>query len=455
MESQHIEAQLKWALAIAAMMLILLAPALWNGFPLVFADTGGYLARAFERTLDIGRSALYGVFLRAGSGLYFWPNVVAQAGATVWLILLTLRTHGLGNRPALALAVVALLAALTGLPWFVGQLMPDILLPLSVLSMHLLAFRWLALRKVEIAALIVIIALAIAAHMSTLGLCIGLVAALAILRKFGSWLRLERPRLDLTSAATAAGIALALLSNLAIANSFSFTPGGPTFLFGRLIQDGIIARYLVDRCPDPTIQLCAYRDQMPTGTDGWLWDYESPLHKLGWWRGYEPEARRIIGETLRMYPGAHIKTGLKATFDQLIALNAGEGMHSRDNAHTEGTLARWIPDAADRFRKSGQQRNAFGFSLMNAVQTPLALFATFTLPLLVLLGYFRRISPPVATFALTVFLALLGNAAISGFFSNPNNRYQNRIVWLAPLALAVAIIGERARRDHGRQNTAS
>ena len=50
--------------ALLAGLLVLLVPALLNGFPLVFADTGGYLARPFERTLALGRSAFYGLFLQ-------------------------------------------------------------------------------------------------------------------------------------------------------------------------------------------------------------------------------------------------------------------------------------------------------------------------------------------------------------------------------------------------------
>src|ERR1700719_1120961 len=80
-----------WWLAWAVMLLVLLVPALWNGFPLIFADTGGYLARPFERTLTVGRSAFYGTFIAAGVPLDFWPNVLLQAALAVWLIVLSLR----------------------------------------------------------------------------------------------------------------------------------------------------------------------------------------------------------------------------------------------------------------------------------------------------------------------------------------------------------------------------
>ena len=52
--------------AAAAAVLMLLAPALWNGFPLLQYDTGGYLARWHEGTLVLARSTVYGLFLYLG-----------------------------------------------------------------------------------------------------------------------------------------------------------------------------------------------------------------------------------------------------------------------------------------------------------------------------------------------------------------------------------------------------
>src|SRR5271157_1455984 len=72
-------AKIAWTLAAGLMLAALLWPALWNGFPIVFYDTGGYLARPFEGTLSMGRSALYGAFLATGVRHHFWPNIIVQA----------------------------------------------------------------------------------------------------------------------------------------------------------------------------------------------------------------------------------------------------------------------------------------------------------------------------------------------------------------------------------------
>ena len=110
-------------LAIVLMMGLLLAPAIFNGFPIIFADTGGYLLRPIEGQLELGRSALYGAFLLAGIAFDFWPVVIVQAAVTCWIIVLTLRAFDLGEQPGAALAVVLVLTLASSLPWYVGQLM--------------------------------------------------------------------------------------------------------------------------------------------------------------------------------------------------------------------------------------------------------------------------------------------------------------------------------------------
>ncbi|MGZ9021592.1 MAG: hypothetical protein ACXW3S_16940, partial [Rhodoplanes sp.] len=136
-------------LVVPAMLALLLWPAVWNGFPLIFPDTGGYLLRALEGTLTIGRSALYGAFLASGLSFDFWLNVVIQAAVTVFIVRVLLRTHGLGEKPGPALLITLALAAFSSLPWYVSQLMPDILVGWAVLALYLIAVRRDALGRFE------------------------------------------------------------------------------------------------------------------------------------------------------------------------------------------------------------------------------------------------------------------------------------------------------------------
>src|SRR4051812_7776879 len=85
--------------AAMASTLILLVPAIWNRFPLLQYDTGGYLARWFEGYLVPSRSTVYGLLLTLYAYPDFWPVVIVQAALTVWVLALVLRATGFGERP--------------------------------------------------------------------------------------------------------------------------------------------------------------------------------------------------------------------------------------------------------------------------------------------------------------------------------------------------------------------
>lgn len=430
-----------WPLVMALLPAALLWPAFSNRFPLVFYDTGGYLARPFEHTLELGRSALYGAFLAVGIPFDFWPNVVAQAALAAWLVVLTLRAHGFGHRPAVALLATLVLAVLTSLPWYAAQLMPDILVPEAVLALYLLSFRASALRRHDVALLCATIAFAIASHMGTLGLMLGLIIVLLALRAVAH--PVAAGRLAVPALAVALGVALALLSNLAIAGRFAFTPGGATIAFVRLVDDGLAKRYLDDKCPDPTIRLCAYRDSLPAERDTWIWGTNSPLQKLGGWQEHDPEALRIFAETLLLYPGHHLKSALANTTEQFVRAQTGDGL-APWTWDTRWAIERYAPGLYGRFVAARQQTEPFELTWLNVVHVPVFLLSVAALPVLAGLGR-TRVRSSAAVFALFVFVALLINAAICGVFASPNDRYQSRLAPLATLAVTIAALGWRTR----------
>src|SRR5664279_4590505 len=158
----------QWALAVILAMTILIAPAIWNHFPLLQHDTGGYLARWYEGTLVPSRAVVYGLILNAGVTLSFWPVVLGQAALTVWIVALMLRVHKLGNRPWLMLGTIAALSALTTLPWLTSILLTDIFCGLGAFALYLLLMRAEAVSRAERIGLIVLVAVAAATHGATI-----------------------------------------------------------------------------------------------------------------------------------------------------------------------------------------------------------------------------------------------------------------------------------------------
>jgi hypothetical protein len=432
-----------WSATIAAMALVLLAPALWNGFPLIYPDTGGYLERPLLGTLEMGRSAVYGAFLLAGAPLNFWPSITVQALVLAWLIVLVLRAHGLA-RPALALGIVVVLALTTSLPWFASQLMPDLFFPAAVLAIYLLVFHATTLCTAERVTLVVLIIFAVTSHMALLGVAIGLVLALFLLRSFPI-IRVPLPAVGLPALALALGVLVAPLSNLAITGKFAFTPGGASFFFNRLVEDGIITRYLDKTCPDPTLRICAYRADISTGYDDWLWKNDTPFWKLGGWQGYSDEQRHIILATLLSDPLAHLTTALRATLLQLVSFKTEVAFLAGENAYTISTVREHLPALYPALMAARQQAAPFNVAPLNIVHIPVAALSILAL-IAVLIGR-RRFTERAIAFAATVLFALIINAAVCGVFSHAADRYQSRLVPIAPLAVLVIALASRKREN--------
>ncbi len=421
-------------IAPLAATLILLLPAIWNRFALLEWDTGGYLARWFEGTLVPSRSTTYGLFLAATAPLQFWPALVLQAAAAVWIIALVLRVHQFpAHRLALA-AIVAVLAPITALPWLASVLLTDIFAGLGVLALHVLVCWPDRVSPRERLGLVLFIAFAASTHSATYAVLL----ALMLVALGASWHNAKLvPRLALPHgvAALALGAGLLLAGNYVVAKQIAWTPGGYGIAFGRMLQDGIVTRYLDDHCPDPRLRLCAYRKTLPLDADEFLWG-QSVFDKLGRFKGLGDEMRTIVLGSLRDYPGMQLKTALIATARQLVTVGTGEGINA-NMWHTYGIIERYTPYDVPAMRAAHQQHNDLNFKPIDAVHVPVAWAAMALLPFVILLGWRNAAFADLAILAASIALSLVGNAAVCGIISNPHDRYGSRIVWIAAFAVAL------------------
>ena len=425
-----------WALACLACVLILIAPALWNGFALRQYDTGGYLARWYEGTLVPSRAVVYGLILNLGAPTLFWGTVALQAALTLWLLALTLRTHGLGRRPWLLLGVVAVLTVATALPWLTSILLTDIFAGLGVLGLYLLLLRPDTLSRRERFGLIALVAVAAATHSATLAVLIALIAAGLMLCLYDRG-RLPFARLGDGVLALALGALLVFAADYAVAKRLAWTPGGFALSFGRMLQDGIVNKYLDDHCPAAKLKLCAVKDQLPDDADVWFWG--SPLFdRLGRFAGLGNEMEKIALGSLIEYPGLQLKTAAAATAQQLIAAHTGEGVLN-SVWHTYAIIERYTPRALPEMRAARQQRGEMSFMAINRLHYPVALLSMALLPAIVLLAFRRKLPADIGELAAACALALIANAFVCGALSNPHDRYGARLVWIAALAVILTL----------------
>ncbi|QTL01557.1 hypothetical protein J5J86_12010 [Aquabacter sp. L1I39] len=440
---------------MGAAAFVFAAPAIWNGFPFLFWDTGGYLDAGIDRAIVPGRSMVYGLLLSAGRWPSFWPVVALQCLLTAWMIALLFRVQGLARRHLAYLVTCVALAAVTALPFVAAQLMPDIFAALAPLGLYLLLFKGRALKRWEAALLVLIIVFAGGAHGSVLATMLVLFA-LALLSAYllpgTRSLRIRIPALALVAA-----LLVTPTLNLVLAGRFVPTPGGMAFVFGRLLEDGMIDRYLLAHCPDPQQPLCYYRDEMPSTADDFLWDNDDVFVALGGIEKGLPYMRSAVIGALLTFPLDNLALAARAFARQVLRVETGDSLFNYLTDSTEA-IAALVPSAVPAMEGAHQQAPmGLDFTRINEIQVPVTLASVAVLALVGIWLCFtwrrgdgRR---EAALLCVSVLAILLVNAAVCGILSNPVNRYQARVAWLAIPTLAIVALsasGASRRRWPGR-----
>jgi hypothetical protein len=437
-----------WISALVVPVL-LLAPAIWNGYPLLQYDTGGYLARWYEGYLVPSRSTVFGIYLHYGERSYFWINLGIQALATLWILQLVLRVFGIA-RPARLVAISLVLILATALPWLASMLLTDIFAGLSVLSLFVLVVHRDKISAPERLLLLVFTAFAGATHSATLAVLLGLCCAGWIVRP------LLRGRIALSgllqgSLTIVVSAAMLLAANFALSGQLAWTPGGYGVAFGRMMQDGIVASYLRAHCPQQKLKLCPYRDQLPATADEFLWG-NSMFNTLGRFEGLDDEMGFIVLHSLAEYPAWQAEAAIVATAQQLTDVATGEGTHGWI-PHTYGIIERYLPEQLGRMRAAHQQHWDINFKMINWIHVPVALASMLAMVAILAADIVRRRLDDLTLLAATVSIALLGNAFVCGVISGPHDRYGARMVWIATFVALIAAFRNFADRPGTPENS--
>jgi hypothetical protein len=438
-----------WVWAIAALIpLMLLTPAFWNGYPLLQSDTGGYLARWYEGYLVPSRSTVFGLYLHYGEPTYFWLNLAIQALATMWILQLTLRVFDLA-RPWRLIGLSLVLTLTTALPWLASMLLTDIFAGLSVLSLFILVLHGDKISRSEKAALFVFTAFAAATHSATMAVLLGLCGVGWFARPLLCG-RIPASHLTQGTLTIAVGAVMLLSANFALSGQVAWTPGGYSIAFARMLQDGIVTRYLNDHCATQHFKLCPYRNDLPETADDFLWSRETVFNKLGRFAGMSDEMGLIAKNSLAEYPLWQAEEALLATGEQMLKVATGENTDHPTMMHTYGIFREYLPRQLKLVDAARQQKNFLTFGPVNLIHVPVALISTALVFVMLLAALFRRRTDDVTLLMATVCLALLGNAVICGVISGPHDRYGSRLVWIATFTVMIAVLKRGKDREPSR-----
>ena len=415
---------------------LLMWPAFFNGYPLLFSDTNAFLDQGARGMVIWDKPFVYGPWMLAMHWhLSLWLPCAAQAillSAMIWL------ARAVISPPSAARHVVvcAALAALTAAPWFASLLMPDIFAVIVVLGTFILAFGD-RLGRLSRGAVYAVTALAIGVHLTHLLIAAAVIVVIAALRRAMLW----RALTPLTIAVT-----LIVATNIVGFGKVAISPFGSVFLLARLASDGPAARTIARACPGAGWHMCDWVDRIPKDSDDFMWDGKGPVWSHpGGPIGLSGEADAIIRQTILAEPVNVAMIAIENTWKQLQLIALGDTLRPQWLEVTVGkTLSAYFPprelaayqasmQAADTLAPAAARLNALHIAVIVA-----GLFATLGL----LAGAARRGDRMIAALCLMALMAIAVNAFATGALSHPHYRYQTRIAWL--LALVPLLVIPRA-----------
>lgn len=432
---------------------ILAWPAFYNRYPLLYPDSVSYLGdgSSVARAVFLHQfSEYYGfrslIYSLGILGLHWnvtpWPIIAFNALLTSYVFWLLLRSLFFsGERASLYFAVLVLsLSLFTGLGWLVGWVMPDLFGPLLYLSIFLLVFARGTLSATERVLTGLIAWWGIVSHSTHLllgsGLCIVLVGLSAAQ---GSGLRHSLREVRLVAAILVAAILAQVGLNAYLYRQLSLNGNRPPFLLARVIVDGPGRWYLRKHCASSHLLICDRLEKLPDNVDEILWGDE------GWSEASTEDQQELSHEEMtvvmgvvRDYPRDELRLCWNHFWRQLLTY----GVYSYDaNAWLGENIDAALPGQGNRYRHSRQAQGELHENFFTSMQNWAVTVSLFVIVIGLWILFARRLwSRRLAALTVIVIYAALANAAVTGNFSDVEDRLQARVVWLVPLLACTFIL---------------
>jgi hypothetical protein len=352
-----------------------------------------------------------------------------------FLVHLTVRTVLGRSAPGWYLGIVLVLAAATALPWVSGQIMPDVLAGYVILATFLLGYGVARMSRAEIAIVLAIDTLSIAAHYThvalavTLGLGVVLVM-LAAKPRARDWLAaLAR----LGSPALIAALALVLLQG-AVTGRWGLATAPRVLTLARWIEDGPATAYLREECPTRHFALCDHLDKLPLDAFHVVFGPQSIVRQLGGPLAAAPEAQAVLLGTVRRFPLWVAQVVAAKGWEQLWRFETGTDLvpmpEAKNAGFAAGPIKEHVAPAYGAYVAARQTTDELPMALIRSVDRFAAWSSLALMPLLLII-FARRRDRAIVCLILVVASGCAANAVICGANSMPVDRFQARVIWLA------------------------
>lgn len=433
-------------------VVLLLYPAIYNGYPLIHPDAGTYISSGFSNVVPLDRPIIYGLFVRHISLYYsLWLVIIAHAIIVTSFIVLFFKYFLKTNAIYLkTFILVSILTVFTQIGHFTAQIIPDIFASLIIIGFLILLSKN-KLPKVVLLYVSTILIFSILSHLSHLALS----SALGILLLIFFLIFRKKKFHNIKFVQTKRVLIIIIISwillpsiNFLFGNDFQIKSKTKNIiLMARMIESGLAIEYLEDNCKNNEYELCSHLDDLKKRKTAasFVWDYSSPLYSGGCfdrnkisdcWKKKNDEYGKIIEEIYKIpkYRKKLLLIAITGTFQQLLNFDASnEYKTGTKNSPVKSKIEFFYSKEYKSFLSSSQSGNGLQIKTTNKIQF-YTIIISFVLILFLLLNKKYRIKLSYENYVslFLILLALFVNAFICATFSNVVGRYQARLIWLLP-----------------------
>lgn len=446
-----------------------MAPAIWNGFPLIFTDSLSYLHSGVELVAPVDRPIFYGLFTRLSNLILdLWGLLFLQSVLVIFLLLKFAKTLFPNLSTKNSLIWLYLIGLTTSVPWFISQISADIFTSCLFLTMIILALicERATFRNILFLAVLMIAELCMHSGNLIIGflLFICILGLLLIQKK--SWSHIRKFTLTVLGAFSI-GYASIVTSNIIFDQGFTFNRWGKVIFLARVLEDGPGLRYLNEVCKTKDLKTCialplfneASNKEKDLGLtknpetknlvlNALLWD--GGINLIGGLSVVNSEALEIIYGSIRAYPLQMAYAFSRNTLDQLGIFSVGNQFSSTVHLIAINNFIQiHFPENYKSYIDSEQSGNrvslvtgVLSLAYMIVIAISGCLMLVLIIPPLKNSPHWAGLSknPSVYLVIFSLLGFLISNAMITGGISAVFDRYQSRVIWLLPAITFLFII---------------
>ena len=437
---------------VIGLALILSWVALFNGFPLVFSDTGIYLLAAIQGIVSWSHPIFYSYFVFPLHSLFsLWAIVFFCSSFFLYLLYIILKVTFKIFHFSYFILIAIILSLISSLPWQTAMLLPDFYAPFIILLIFLLGNCENQLTLFENIFCFTSLFLITSFHYSYLPLAFGVATVSLIfflLREIKNTpIKKKKKAVKNKIYSKATKKILLLFSPIIIAmsmhivlqlshkNRFTVAPNSHAFLMAKFLSTGTIQKYLAKNCQIKKYKICLYQTEL---SGDYLWSSNSPLHKIGIEQSRK-ENMQIIKETLLSYPWINFKSALRSTWQQLVFFKLEHQSILLKHWTIHRVIRGLFPNNYKAYTNSRQQTDRLNkiISIFNKIHTPIIYLSLIISCIFAIIAFKKQHNTLVILFMLII-AGLVLNAVITGTLSGLDSRYQNRMIWLIPFYALIA-----------------